>query len=80
MGKGQWLSCFDEGARQFDFVRAIQMLSDWFDDNAETCFYENWSGCFVSEREIQSDMYEYYEIDRRTIAIALLGKELAQHV
>ncbi len=83
-GRGEWLNCFDEGARQFDFVRAVQMLSDWFDEHAETCYFEDWSGCLVSHADmtigVNNDYYEYFEIDRKKIANILLGRELAHHV
>lgn len=43
-------SCFDEGAKPFDFQRALKTVSDWAGDNLETKWVDSDSEC-VTDRE-----------------------------
>jgi len=80
-GHGEWLCFGDAGARQFDFVRACNMLTDWINENVETSYFETWSGCFVSRADAEMEcFYETCEVDRAYITKTLFGRELAVHV
>jgi len=79
-GRGEWLSCFDEGARQFDFIRACQIISDKLDPISDT-YYQDWSECVSeSEPDYDDDPEGWYIIERRDIISEIVGCELAHHI
>lgn len=89
---GEDCCCFDDGARPFDFPRAVAILSDW----ADRCvpgdlLYESWSGCVVRESDVEwqgdesedvppADPADYRALDRETVLVALFGRELASYL
>lgn len=70
-----------DGTRQFDFPRACQIIRRWF-DRLPAYYYEPWSGyAFPGPVDgPETDPTELYELDRRTLATALFGPELARHI
>ena len=76
-GHGNELSCFDEGAQQFNFSKAAALVNRHLDLN--TVYYEDWSGCIVETipEDADPDFDVYYEIDLRE---HVLGRELAQTI
>ena len=106
---GDHVSCFDQYHHQFDFPRAIGIISNWL-DNQPTGYLDTQSGEIGKEPEFmecddcdstginiandieticdtcdgqgafEPEWTDFYEVNRNTLAVALLGRELARHM
>lgn len=52
------VTCFDEGATQFNFLGACKKISDWCDDNMYTLYMEPWCGMLEPCRPEQFEEVE----------------------
>lgn len=85
---GEECSWGDEGARQFDFHRAVGILSLWCDRNIPLSLYvEDWCGIPQEDEpqgyEEEGEWVEpesYWVFERKDLLRVLFGKELAQYL
>ena len=81
-GRGNALSCFDEGAQGFQFVRACNMVSTAFEDIADTYIDADFEEVIPQADADDRDesWEEIYLVERGDIIAELIGRELAHHV
>jgi len=74
---GEECSCFDEGAKAFDFKAAVKTIGEWceqIDDLSVSCFQ------YDDETDEETEYSENIEDSGRAIIRALLGCELSHYV
>ena len=72
---GESVSCFDDGARRFDFGAACQTLSDWADSNIADISMES-----AYDDETGESEYESIDGTREQIITAIFGADLASYL
>lgn len=86
-------SCFDAGARRFDFEAGAALVRSWADEHIGTMYYDTESG-FVSDRAPEpdpcpmcegsgyfgDDLADWMEVSPRAVVAELFGAELVRTV
>ena len=73
---GEECSMWDEGAKPFDFTKAIDTIGDWLSVNVESVRVEMFD---TDEDGEEVSWFETIEDSERHIRRALLGRELASY-
>jgi hypothetical protein len=74
--EGEECSCFDDGAKAFDFKQACDVISKWLSDIGDIRI----TMCDIDEEGEEVEWSERIDGSGESIMQALLGRELARYV